>query len=171
MMHAVLAAALGVVLLGLATNTGAQAPGSGKETQSIDRGRYLVRIGGCNDCHTAGYPEKAGAIPESEWLVGHGVGFHGPWGTTYPSNLRQMLNAMTEAEWIKRARQPMRPPMPWFALRDMNDQDLRDIHRYVKSIGSKGEPAPAYLAPGVMPKTPYFDWNLKNLPAGAQSKP
>ena len=29
---------------------------------TIERGRYVVEIGGCNDCHTAGYakPEEGG---------------------------------------------------------------------------------------------------------------
>jgi hypothetical protein len=25
------------------------------DSQQIERGRYLVKIGGCNDCHTVGY--------------------------------------------------------------------------------------------------------------------
>jgi len=45
----------------------------------IERGRYLVRIGGCNDCHTAGYLEAAGHSPEADWLTGSAVGFQGPW--------------------------------------------------------------------------------------------
>jgi uncharacterized membrane protein len=27
------------------------------------RGRYLVQITGCNDCHTAGYAAAEGAVP------------------------------------------------------------------------------------------------------------
>jgi mono/diheme cytochrome c family protein len=52
------------------------------------RGRYIALIGGCNDCHTAGFPQKGGEVPEAEWLLGNPVGFRGPWGTTYPTNLR-----------------------------------------------------------------------------------
>lgn len=29
---------------------------------TLERGRYLVTIGGCNDCHTPGYPEAAGQV-------------------------------------------------------------------------------------------------------------
>ena len=54
----------------------------------IEAGRYLVKIGGCNDCHTPGYVEKlmmtGEAMPESEWLKGADVGFSGPWGVSYP---------------------------------------------------------------------------------------
>ena len=30
----------------------------------IERGRYLVKIGGCNDCHTPGYMQTAGRSEE-----------------------------------------------------------------------------------------------------------
>ncbi len=36
----------------------------------VDAGRYLVQVAGCNDCHTEGYIETEGAVPESEWLKG-----------------------------------------------------------------------------------------------------
>lgn len=55
---------------------------------SIERGRYLAKIGGCNDCHTPGYGLSGGQVPEAQWLVGDQLGWNGPWGTTYPSNLR-----------------------------------------------------------------------------------
>jgi mono/diheme cytochrome c family protein len=29
----------------------------------IERGRYLVRISGCNDCHTPGYLQHNGEVP------------------------------------------------------------------------------------------------------------
>jgi mono/diheme cytochrome c family protein len=45
---------------------------------SIERGRYLVSISGCNDCHTGGYAETGGKTPEADWLTGVPVGFSGP---------------------------------------------------------------------------------------------
>jgi len=57
-------------------------------SKSLDRGRYLVKIAGCNDCHTAGYAETAGKVPEKQWLTGDQLGWRGPWGTTYAANLR-----------------------------------------------------------------------------------
>ena len=63
----------------------------GRRPGSVERGQYLVQIGGCNDCHTAGYAEKAGNVPESEWLIGAPVGFKGAWGTSYAANLRLTL--------------------------------------------------------------------------------
>ena len=78
----------------------------------IRHGRYLIQTSGCNDCHTAGYMLKDGHVPEADWLTGDTLGWRGPWGTTYPANLRLLFRQMDEMTWLARARQPMRPPMP-----------------------------------------------------------
>ena len=132
---------------------------------AIARGRYLTRTSGCNDCHTPGYPEAGGNVPESQWLVGVPVGFKGPWGVTYPSNLRLVVAAMSEDAWVAYARQPRRPPMPWFNLRDMSDDDLRAMHRFIRSLGPAGTPAPAYAPPGTDVATPWILFVPQNLPA------
>ena len=61
------------------------------DAERIRQGRYLVEIAGCNDCHTAGYAPSGGKVPEAQWLTGDALGFAGPWGTTYPGNLRLRL--------------------------------------------------------------------------------
>lgn len=123
--------------------------------QLIKRGEYLTRIAGCNDCHTAGYAMTAGNIPKDQWLMGDQLGWQGPWGTTYPSNLRLSLTKLTEQQWLDMAKTAQfRPPMPWFALRDMEEQDLKAIYHFVQNLGSAGEPAPAYLPPGQTAKGP-----------------
>lgn len=122
----------------------------------IQRGRYVAIIGGCNDCHTAGYPQKSGAIPETEWLLGNPVGFRGPWGTSYPTNLRLNLSKMTEGQWVAYAQKlQVRPPMPWFNLNKMSEADLRAFYHFVKSLGASGKPAPDALPPNAEPKTPF----------------
>lgn len=124
---------------------------------SLERGRYLMRITGCNDCHTAGYAATGGKVPEQQWLLGDQLGWRGPWGTTYPSNLRLFMQKITEQQWISIARTvEYRPPMPWFSLRAMSEQDLRAMYRYVRHLGPAGEPAPAYLPPGEVPKGPHI---------------
>jgi mono/diheme cytochrome c family protein len=126
------------------------------DTKQIERGRYLVKIAGCNDCHTPGYTYNAGKVPEKEWLTGDRLGWRGPWGTTYPTNLRVYMNGLSESQWVKVAHSAQsRPPMPWFALHDMTEQDLRAIYRLVKHLGPSGDPAPSYLPPGQEPKGPY----------------
>lgn len=125
-----------------------------EDVSTVERGRYLVKIAGCNDCHTPGYAAHAGTLPESRWLVGDRVGWQGPWGTTYPPNLRLLMQNITAQQWVRVARRPTRPPMPWFALRDMTDEDLLAIYRFVRSLGPAGDPAPVYLPPGAKPRTP-----------------
>lgn len=142
------------------------AMGDGK---MIERGRYMAAAGGCNDCHTPGYMESEGNVPEANWLTGNTLGFVGPWGTTYPANLRLYMGQLTEAQWLERARRPLRPPMPWFNLRDMSNDDLRALYHYIRALGPSGEPAPAALAPGQTPTTPYIDFAVKNLPTQARN--
>ena len=141
---------------------------SATDDSPVERGRYLLATSGCNDCHTPGYPESGGNVPDAQWLVGSPVGFQGPWGTTYPANLRLTMGELSEAQWLERARTPMRPPMPWFNLRDMTDEDLLAIYRYVRLLGPAGEPAPAFAPPGQAVDTPYFEFVPKNLPSAAK---
>jgi mono/diheme cytochrome c family protein len=144
---------------------GAQAQTPAAEVE-LSRGRYLVATSGCNDCHTAGYMQKDGQVPEAEWLTGDAIGWQGAWGTTYPANLRLLFQQIDEKTWLARARQAMRPPMPSPSLRAMSDADLRAIYRYVRHLGAKGQPVPAYVPPGEKVTTPYFDFTPKNLPPG-----
>jgi mono/diheme cytochrome c family protein len=123
---------------------------------AVARGRYLVATAGCNDCHTPGYIEKAGKVPETAWLTGSNLGWRGPWGTTYASNLRLVFQGLSDAQWVAFARTAeLRPPMPWFNLRAMSDADLQAIYRYVRAMGPAGSPAPAYLPPGKAPPMPF----------------
>ena len=127
----------------------------------VERGRYLVKIGGCNDCHTAGYGMSGGKVPEKDWLQGDQLGWRGPWGTTYPSNLRLTMNAIGEDDWIKMARtMKTRPPMPWFALRDMHKDDLRSIYRFIRYLGPAGKPAPAFVPPDRIAEGPVIQFPM-----------
>ncbi|HMM76086.1 MAG TPA: cytochrome c [Gammaproteobacteria bacterium] len=134
------------------------APTSPAQAESLDealaRGRYLVTVSGCNDCHTPGYMQSHGEIAERDWLIGGTVGFQGAWGTTYPSNLRLLAAQMDESQWLARTATPLRPPMPWFALSKMTADDRRAIWRYIRSLGPSGSPAPDYVGPGQTPLTP-----------------
>jgi len=132
---------------------GMLAPAQAADDPLVARGRYIVSIAGCNDCHTPGY-HMTGEADEAVWLTGDVVGFHGPWGTTYPPNLRLTVQKLTEEQWLVFARQPRRPMMPWWALRDMTDEDLTAVYRYIRHLGPAGKPAPAALPPGQEPPEP-----------------
>lgn len=126
---------------------------------SIERGRYIVKMAGCNDCHTSGFAPSEGKIPESEWLLGDRIGWRGPWGTTYASNLRRSMLSVNEDQWVQYVRAvKTKPPMPWWVLREMEDGDLRSMYRFVSSLGSKGEAVPAYVPPDKEPQTPFFNF-------------
>jgi mono/diheme cytochrome c family protein len=78
----------------------------------VERGKYLVTVGGCNDCHTplklgprgpepdmsrmlSGHPENfpivEGTRPASDaWMMtasASGTAFSGPWGVSFTANL------------------------------------------------------------------------------------
>lgn len=133
-------------------------PTGKKSDKTIEeRGRYIIKIAGCNDCHTTGYAEAAGKIPEQDWLKGDTIGWRGRWGTTYASNLRLYMQNLSEDQWVQVSRAvEFRPPMPWFVLRVMTEQDLRAIYRFIRNLGAAGEPAPTYLPPNQEPPQPYI---------------
>lgn len=135
-------------------------------TSQVDAGRYLVRLGGCNDCHTPGFAMTNGSAPaEAEWLTGDSVGFSGPWGVSYPANLRLSFQNMDEDQFINMARKGQgRPPMPWPSLMAMSDTDLKAIYAYIRSLGPKGEPSPAPLSPGLAPDRPHIAF-VPQMPA------
>jgi cytochrome c553 len=141
----------------------------------IEAGKYLTLVGGCNDCHTPGWMESGGkGIAEDNMLTGLSVGFRGPWGTSYGPNLRIFANGFVENDFVKVLRERnSRPPMPWSALHAMSDQDLRSLYKYLKSLKPVGKPAPAFVPPGVEPKTPYFvlDPSVSAGAYGATTKP
>lgn len=146
---------IGFLTLALALSPlAAQAGGSAKGAD-LQRGRYLVQIAGCNDCHTPNYAASGGKVDERAWLTGDKLGWNGPWGTTYSPNLRNYFARVAEAEWVATARQAnYRPPMPSWVLHEMSEADLRAVWRYVRKLGPAGEDAPSYLPPGAEPLGP-----------------
>lgn len=128
-------------------------------SERINNGEYLVRITGCNDCHTPGYIETQGKTPVEKWLTGTSIGWYGPWGTTYPINLRLLVQGLNEKQWLEVSRNvKSRPPMPWWALVDMKDKDLIDMYLFIKHLGPAGEAALAYIPPDKKPKEPYISF-------------
>ena len=152
----------------------------------VSRGKYLVTIGGCNDCHT---PWKMGPTgPEPDWsrmLSGHpsnmpmnaptvtadakspwiwagaatNTAFHGPWGTSYAFNLTPDEDSgtgiWTEQMFIQTIRsgrhmtsgRPIMPPMPWFNYAKMEDQDLKAIYAYLRTVPPVRNRVPEYQPP------------------------
>ncbi len=130
-----------------------------QQSAELERGRQMIKIMGCNDCHTPDYMVKRSNIPEEDWLVGGDLGFRSPKGTSYPTNLRLLLNNMSEDEWLVLAKQMREDsPMTWVMLSNTPEQDLRAIYRFVKHLGPKGNPVPDRLPAGVTPPGQYVDY-------------
>ncbi|MHB1543552.1 MAG: cytochrome C [Gammaproteobacteria bacterium] len=152
---------------------GASSPHVSAPTRAA-AGRYLVIAGGCNDCHTPGWDPSGGKTPLARWLTGNPVGFKGPWGTTYPANLRLLAQEVSQATWIAMFKSkaplpqfPMRPPMPWVNVHRLSVRDVRDLYIFIRSLGPMGQPAPAYVPPGQLPTTPYIIFIPKQPKAGS----
>jgi cytochrome c553 len=129
----------------------------------VERGRYLVGITGCHDCHS---PKVTGMTPDlSRALSGRPAttplpsatkgevhasldltAWTGPWGQTVASNLTPdpttgIGNRYTEASFIQTMRTgkkpngtPVLPPMPSEVYQNMTDDDLRAIWAYLRTI-------------------------------------
>ena len=154
----------------LAVLTSACAAGTGEHAEAddavphvtggaddIERGKYLVTLGGCNDCHTDGYLMTEGQVPESQWLLGSPMGWRGPWGTSYAKNLRHSVANMTEDQWVEILRGSGLPPMPWMNVNQFAESDTRAIYRYISQMGDPGEPMPLPVPPDEEPTTPYLN--------------
>ncbi len=124
---------------------------------TIEAGRYLAIVAGCNDCHTHGYLQTEGDVPEEQWLAGSGLGWRGPWGTTYASNLRLSAQTLSEESWVQvlQTRTEL-PPMPWMNTNRMSAADARALHAYIRSLGPLGEPVPEPIPPDQEPSTAYL---------------
>ncbi|MCO6466636.1 MAG: hypothetical protein J5I53_08475 [Bradyrhizobiaceae bacterium] len=168
----IMTAALLFSLACMLVGTVSEVLANGKETKRaenkrVPRGRYLVSIGGCNDCHTPSVMEGKPDVPESEWLTGSSLGFNGPWGTSYAWNLRLMAQKMTETEWVDFVKSyNAAPPMPSASMHSMSTEDLKSVYAFLRYLGPAGVEAPANLPPGVQPTTPYVDFTPK-FPANA----
>lgn len=138
-------------------------PAAGKH--AIERGKFLVGYGGCNDCHTPGWAADGGQAPKAMLLTGGGMNFQGPWGTTYPPNLRLYVQKLTVKEWIAKLRAlKTRPAMPFWTFRYLSDKDLADMYAYIHSLGPAGKPAHAWVPPGQAAPLPYFKLQLPPPP-------
>ena len=87
--------------------------------------------------------------PNGPWMwsaAGTNTAFAGPWGISYSKNLTpdqvSGLGIWTEEMFINTMRtgkhmgvsRPILPPMPWENLNHLNDQDLKAVFAYLRSI-------------------------------------
>jgi mono/diheme cytochrome c family protein len=137
----------------------------------VVRGKYLVDIMGCHDCHTpwkigpngpemdmsralTGHPQDlqmppGPAIPPGPWMATAAAtmtAWSGPWGTSFTMNLtpdkETGLGDWTEEQFIATMKtgrdrgkgRPLLPPMPYFNLGKLSDEDIRSVFAYLQSL-------------------------------------
>ena len=131
---------------------------------SVDRGKYLVSITGCHDCHS---PKSQGMTPDPARLLSgrpsttkmpskadgeiHAsldfTAFWGPWGQTVASNLTpdkatglpgRGYNEKTFVQTMRTGKKPngtaVQPPMPVEVYLNLSDDDLRSIWMYLQTL-------------------------------------
>ena len=101
----------------------------------------------------SGHPEQLGRLTaprlEGPWImagVATNTAFAGPWGISYTANLtpdrntglgiwdeQMFVNAIRQGRHMGTSR-PILPPMPWPALRNATDEDLKSIYAYLRTI-------------------------------------
>ncbi len=79
-------------------------------------------------------------MPETLWFPGDRLGWRGSWRTTYAPNLRLLVAALSEEQWVGMAKGlKTRPPMPWLAVNKMADEDLRALYHPIRELGPAGQ--------------------------------
>lgn len=126
-------------VVGLVSVTSASA-----QQSQVERGKYLVALGSCTDCHTPGYffgkPDMARYLGGSEVgfeIPGLGV-FHGP---NLTPDAETGLGNWTIAQIVTAIQTGKRPDgrelapiMPWRAFANLTKDDVTAIAVFLKSI-------------------------------------
>jgi mono/diheme cytochrome c family protein len=156
------AAIAAATTLFVAAPAAAQPPAAGNNAL-VERGRYLVGITGCHDCHS---PKVKGMTPDlNRSLSGRPsttplptpskdevhasadlTAWQGPWGFSVASNLTPdpttgIGTRYNEASFLATMRTgkkpngtPIMPPMPSEVYQNMTDDDLKAIFAYLRTI-------------------------------------
>lgn len=103
-----------------------------------------------------------GAIGPNHWgaiTTGELTAWAGPWGTSYAANLTPDkttgLGSWTLEMFAKTMRtgkhlgvgRPLLPPMPWFDVAVLNDEDMTALFAYLQSIKPVSNPVPPPAPP------------------------
>ena len=155
------ALAFSIVAADPAARLRAQTPSASES--AVERGRYLVGITGCHDCHS---PKTVGMTPDPARLLSgrpsttkvpsktegevHAAedltAWTGGWGTSVASNLTPdpatgLGMRYTEAKFLQTMRTGKKPegvqllpPMPTDVYQNMKDDDLKAIYAYLRTI-------------------------------------
>jgi mono/diheme cytochrome c family protein len=164
----------GVVLAAVAIATGAAAyavwNGVAAEGAQVARGKYLVQLAGCTDCHTPGH--FLGRPDMARFLGGSNVGFEIPdlgifVGPNLTPDKDTGLGSWTSDEIVTAIQTGVRPDgrmlvpvMPWRAYAGLTKSDAAAIVDYLRSLPPVTNKVPGPL--GLNEKATVF--RMKILP-------
>ena len=152
-----------------------------QRAERVKRGAYLVRIMGCNDCHTPG--TFYGAPDMQRELAGSEMGWQVPDGVVFASNLTpdlaNGLGEWTDDEIIRALRTGIRPDgrqlapvMPWMNFSALLDADARAIVAYLRQLKPVAHAVPSRIPAGQEYKGPLLvfpppsAWDAPRSPGG-----
>lgn len=161
-----------MAVMGLAASAGPLAAQEGQ----LARGKYLVGLGGCNDCHTPGYffgkPDSARFLGGSEVgfeVPGLGV-FYGPNLTPDPATGLGSWSVDEIASAVTTGRRPdgriLAPVMPWHAFASLTKDDVQAVAAFLKSLPPVSNQVPGPFGPSEKPTS----FVLKIVPPEALPK-
>ncbi len=149
---------------------------SSAETQAasdkVERGKYLVTIAGCNDCHTPGY--FLGKPDMARFLGGSDVGFEIPGVGVFIGRNLTPDNETGIGKWsedqivtaLQTGKRPdgrvLAPIMPWHAYVHFTKDDVHAIAAFLKTLKPVSHKVPGPFGPGE--KVPTFF--MRTLPPG-----
>ena len=131
----------------------------------VERGKYLVGIAGCNDCHTPG--GLLGQPDAKRLLAGSDVAFGDPasgaWvGANLTPDKETGLGKWTTDQIVAaftKGKTPdgrdLSPIMPWPALSHLTPGDARAIALYLQSLPPVKNAVPGPFKAGETPSVPY----------------
>jgi mono/diheme cytochrome c family protein len=108
-------------------------------SNALERGRYLVEVTGCSDCHT---PQVKGQNIKGLEFAGGNI-FEGPWGRVASANITPDPSGISyydEALFLQTIRtgyvkaRRISQIMPWWDYRNLTDEDLKAIFTYLRTL-------------------------------------
>jgi mono/diheme cytochrome c family protein len=124
----------------------------------VDRGKYLVTLAGCNDCHTPGY--FFGKLDMARYLGGSEVAFEIPGVGAFPGrnitpDKETGIGSWTTEQIVTALQQGKRPDgrtlapiMPYHAFSYLTKEDALAIAAFLQSLTPVKNEVPGPFKPG-----------------------
>ena len=128
------------------------------DDSQIMRGKYLVTLSGCNDCHTPGY--FLGKPDMSRFLGGSDVGFEIPGqgvfvGSNITPDKETGIGSWSAEEIVAAIQTGVRPDgrtlapiMPWHAFAHLTENDAIAIRAFLRGLEPVSNKVPGPFGPG-----------------------